>query len=325
MRQSAVRVFDREGREIIGDFRPPLHADRSVTLRRVNRVRSNLRSRAAHFGAAFMIVIAATSRELPAQAPAASPAPAAAPPLRRPALLREGTMLLLARGRAEPIEGGGWRFVPEIRGTGGLERDFILLPNPVLEDVVRLAGRADVAPGSIEASGEVLTYGGRNWLLLSYASPLGPVATPEPAKPAPTPTSEDEEEIADDLERRLLEAVGNVPASLAPTEAEIAAAGSGRPAPIAHGSLLQSRRGRLVRDTVTGGTRFVFTHQREAIEPASLVVLPCRLLEVAESRLRRTEGNPALVVTGTVVSFAGRNYLRPTAIRFAAEGKGLDP
>jgi hypothetical protein len=272
-----------------------------------------------------MIVIAATSREMPAQAPAASPAPAAAPPLRRPALLREGTMLLLARGRAEPIEGGGWRFVPEIRGTGGLERDFILLPNPVLEDVVRLAGRADVAPGSIEASGEVLTYGGRNWLLLSYASPLGPVATPEPAKPAPTPTSEDEEEIADDLERRLLEAVGNVPASLAPTEAEIAAAGSGRPAPIAHGSLLQSRRGRLVRDTVTGGTRFVFTHQREAIEPASLVVLPCRLLEVAESRLRRTEGNPALVVTGTVVSFAGRNYLRPTAIRFAAEGKGLDP
>jgi hypothetical protein len=31
------------------------------------------------------------------------------------------------------------------------------------------------------------------------------------------------------------------------------------------------------------------------------------------------------VVTGTVVSFAGRNYLRPTAIRFANEGRGLDP
>lgn len=231
-------------------------------------------------------------------------------------------MLVLARGRIDAIEEGGWRFVPGIRDANGLEREFILLPNPTLEDVVRFAARPDAASSTLEVSGEVLTYGGRNWLLLSFASvPEAPA--PEPA-PAPPPAAADEERIADDLERRLLERVGNVPASLAPTEAELAAA-AGRAAPIPNGTLLQSRRGRLVRDTATGGTRFVFTHQREAVEPASLVVLPCRLLESAEARLRRTEGNPSLVVTGTVVSFAGRNYLRPTAIRFAWEGKGLDP
>lgn len=234
-------------------------------------------------------------------------------------------MLVLARGRVQPIDEGGWRFVPEVRDMNGLEREFILLPNPELEDLLRLVARSQAATGGVEVSGEVLTYGGRNWLLLSFASSVAP-PLPTPA-PAPVPAAaapSDEERIADDLERRLLERVGNVPAPLAPTEAELAA-GAGRPAPIAHGSLLQSRRGRLVRDTATGGTRFVFTHQREAIEPASLVVLPCRMLEVAEERLRRTEGNPALVVTGSVVSFAGRNYLRPSAIRFAGEGRGLDP
>lgn len=230
-------------------------------------------------------------------------------------------MLALARGRVEPIEGGGWRFVPAVRDATGLEREFVLLPNPELEDVVRLAARPEAPPPDVEVSGEVLTYGGRNWLLLSFAAPLVPLAPPAP--PAETSTRPpDEERLADDLERKLLEQVGNVPASLAPGADDQV---PGRPAPIAHGSLLQSRRGRLVRDTATGGTRFVFTHQREAVEPASLVVLPCRLLEVAEDRLRKTEGNPALVVTGTVVSFAGRNYLRPTAIRFAAEGRGLDP
>lgn len=238
-------------------------------------------------------------------------------------------MLVLARGRVEAIDEGGWRFVPELRDGNGLEREFILLPNPELEDLLRLVVRPGAATGGIEASGEVLTYGGRNWLLLSFAAAVAPptptpVPTPATAPAAAPAAGSDEERIADDLERRLLEQVGNVPAPLAPTAAELAAS-AGRPAPIAHGSLLQSRRGRLVRDTATGGTRFVFTHQREAVEPASLLVLPCRMLEIAEERLRRTEGNPAVVVTGSIVSFEGRNYLRPSAIRFAAEGKGLDP
>jgi len=276
------------------------------------------------------VTIAAIDIAVPAIAQAPSgPAVPATNPNRRPALLREGSMLSLARGRVEPMDGGGWRFVPDLRDANGLEREFILLPNPVLEDVVRLANRPEPAKRPVEVSGEILTYGGRNWLLLSFASPIAEAVSSSPSPPiAPVPPPstgpDDEERIADELERKLLEQVGNVPASLAPTEAELAAAAPG-PAPIANGSLLQSRRGHLVRDTATGGTRFVFTHQRAAIEPASLVLLPCRMLEVAEARLRQTEGNPALVVTGTVVAFAGRNYLRPTAIRFAAEGKGLDP
>ena len=279
------------------------------------------------YGLAAIVAIATVDVVSPAIAQA--PATPASAPRRRPALLREGAMLSLARGRVEPIAEGGWRFVPDLRDANGLEREFILLPNPVLEDVVRLANRPESAKRPVEVSGEILTYGGRNWLLLSFTSPIAeatpPSSPPPPTAPAqPAPRPDDEERIADELERKLLEQVGNVPASLAPSEAELAAAATG-PAPIANGSLLQSRRGHLVRDTTTGGTRFVFTHQREAIEPASLVLLPCRMLEVAEARLRQTEGNPALVVTGTVVSFAGRNYLRPTAIRFAAEGKGLDP
>jgi hypothetical protein len=279
------------------------------------------------YGLAAIVAIATVDVVSPAIAQA--PATPASAPRRRPALLREGAMLSLARGRVEPMAEGGWRFVPDLRDANGLEREFILLPNPVLEDVVRLANRPESAKRPVEVSGEILTYGGRNWLLLSFTSPIAeatpPSSPPPPTAPAqPASRPDDEERIADELERKLLEQVGNVPASLAPSEAELAAAATG-PAPIANGSLLQSRRGHLVRDTTTGGTRFVFTHQREAIEPASLVLLPCRMLEVAEARLRQTEGNPALVVTGTVVSFAGRNYLRPTAIRFAAEGKGLDP
>ena len=342
MRQSAEGSCPEKGQGVIGDFPVRLHGATPVAGTKVstevpagrpstvNRYPSVMRpGRRIPLVLAILTIAAIDVAAMAiAQAPPAPAVPSApaTKPSRRPALLREGAMLSLARGRVEPIDEGGWRFVPDLRDANGLEREFILLPNPVLEDVVRLANRPESAKRPVEVSGEILTYGGRNWLLLSFASPIAEAESPAPpSTPARTASRpDDEERIADELERKLLEQVGNVPASLAPSEAELAAAATG-PAPIANGSLLQSRRGHLVRDTATGGTRFVFTHQREAVEPASLVLLPCRILDVAEARLRQTEGNPAMVVTGTVVSFAGRNYLRPTAIRFAAEGKGLDP
>jgi len=244
---------------------------------------------------------------------------AAGPPAGRLSLLREGTMLDRARGRVEPLPEGGWRFVPEARGTGGLERELVFLPNPVLEELLRIVRADPSAAGRVEVSGEVFVCYGRNWLLASLALPVAPPRTAEAPPAAPKPAAGDEEAIADEFERRLAGALGDVPVTLAP-------APEPGPSPsLPSGTQLQSRRGRLVRDTATGGHRFVLVHQREAEPIASVVVLPCRLLEHAERTLRRRDPDAIIVASGTLLAFEGRMYLLPTAMRFANEGRGLDP
>ena len=84
-------------------------------------------------------------------------------------LLREGTTLARVLGDlAQDPDEKLWLFRPIDPETGGLRREFVLLPSPVLEDLVRTV-RAAGAPVQFEMTGRIFIYRGRNFLLADFA------------------------------------------------------------------------------------------------------------------------------------------------------------
>jgi hypothetical protein len=300
----------------------------------------------------------------PASAPTAPPQPSTAPKVipgleqgaqKLPPLLREGTFLSRASGTVrEDPKRNEWIFTPDKGDRSGHKREFILLPNEPLGEAVRVAR---LAPGPIgfDVSGEIFMYRGRNYLLASLLTPFVPspsaieAPAPGPAQPAqpdqakssgskPEPArvpdgAVDEEAIANELERRLAERIDRMPkAPVAPPTATASASNekaafpaTAEAAPMRSDTLIQSRRGQLVRDNATGGWRFVFDGQLPEGGEPSMAVLPCLALERIEDAVRRTDVSLSLVVTGTTTAFEGRTYLLPTIFRMARGGKGINP
>ena len=54
-------------------------------------------------------------------------------------------------------------------------------------------------------------------------------------------------------------------------------------------------------------------------------VLPCLALESIETATRESESQMALVVSGAVTRFEGRNYLSAKSFRIAHGGRGINP
>lgn len=294
--------------------------------------------------------------EKPATAPAAAPtsaatsgptsaptgAPADAKPStveKRPPLLREGSFLNRAVGtlREDPAR-AEWFFVPDAVDPSGLERSFVLQPNGVLEEAIRVE-RVAPEPLAYEFSGEVFVYKGRNYLLASIATPVVPRAVPSapisgaggdrPRGEPDRPLAElDEEALAAELERRLAERIGAAP--MTPLGPERPSLEGSEAAPPRRGAMpadvrIQSRRGNLLRDSSTGGWRFVFVGQLPEGGEPSMPVMPCLALERVERLVRESDRPVPLLVSGTTTLFEGRNFLLPTAFRMASGGKGIDP
>jgi hypothetical protein len=274
----------------------------------------------------------------------ATPAPQA--PRKRPPLLREGGLLSRAVGSIrEDTSRGEWIFVPAQPDPTGLERQIVLLPNGVLEEAIRVL-RVAPEPLIHEVSGEIFVYRGRNYLLASIIAPMvAPIGT-SVAPPAPTQPAAgaapaqgvrplkdiDEESLAAELERRLAERIGAVPAApVAPSGAAVGSALDGSSAsPPRRGAMpadirIQSRRGHLARDAATGGWRFVFVGQTADGGEPSMPVLPCLALERVERLVRESDLPPTLLVSGTTTLFEGRTFLLPSGFRIATGGKGIDP
>jgi hypothetical protein len=281
------------------------------------------------------------------------------PAKRAAPLLREGTFIRKAPGvLTEDPKTGEWTFKPNVIESADqrpsqpqtVTREFTLLPNEPLGEAARTAR---LAPGPIafEVSGEVFIYHGRNYLLPSLLTAFVPTDEPDsqpaPSKgqtskgqgetskstaaAAPTPSTADEESIANELERKLAERIDRrakpaVDASPARQEGgRTDAPPSTKEAPMRSDTLIQSRRGQLLRDNATGGWRFVFDGQlAEGGEP-SMAVLPCLALERVESMVRKSDQSLALLVTGTTTTYEGRAFLLPTIFRVARAGKGINP
>lgn len=144
------------------------------------------------------------------------------------------------------------------------------------------------------------------------------------------------EVAADDVERRLLDRVGEAQRSgdLAPdADAErrsadaLAATGALDPIsrrPWLQGErIVQDRHGMVTRDPVTGAWRFVFESSRGELGEREATLLPCAVLEQIERQARSTQGPLPLVLSGLVTRFEGRAYLLPSSGRAPSTGKLL--
>ena len=237
-------------------------------------------------------------------------------------LLREGGLLLEVPGRIERnTELGVHVFRPDPERTGGVRRELILLPSRGLEDLARIEEvrtRLDEDPmaGGFEVSGRVLVYQGRNFLLPESIVPVADaVASPSPT-PEPTAAADDEDRIADDLEARLEARIGAVPRSIDLAEAAPVSA-----APIRSGTRFVDRRGHVSRDPESGVWRFV----PSGSGGGGVVLLPCLELQRLERTARRRDVSSPLLLSGMVTSYRGRNYLLPSSVRVAVEGRGIGP
>ncbi len=261
-------------------------------------------------------------------------------------LLREGTTLARVLGDlAQDPDEKLWLFRPIDPETGGLRREFVLLPSPVLEDLVRTV-RAAGAPVQFEMTGRIFIYRGRNFLLADFAPTIMRFDTKLGEAPKPTdaakitPSGDDkfvapptiavkngavkDDAVVKEIERRLEERVGRTPQPHAVDNSATrdASAPNKSIAPITNGSRLSQRLGRIARDPQSGGWRFV-PQQTTGSGDASIEVMPCMLLERLEAAARESDASPAILISGTVYAYEGRSYLLPSSFRRAREGRGL--
>ena len=301
----------------------------------------------------------ATPTASPVVPPAQSSSPVPATDLGgyRLPLLREGSVLSRVEGdlTQDPDE-KLWLFRPTKPESGGLRREFVLMPSPTLEDMLQTI-RVSAVPVEFEMTGRVFIYRGRNFLLPELAPPIvrfDARAGATPAAKAETqvapsgeakfvpPTgktnagasddaAEDdaaEDAAVEDIEKRLEERIGRAPTRRIPESPSAANAEAKRnatttaSAPIASGERLTLRRGRLLRDPQAGSWRFV-PEQFTGNGDGSMEILPCLLLEQLERAARESDAPPVTLMSGTVLAFEGRNFLLPTSFRRAREGRGL--
>ncbi len=256
-------------------------------------------------------------------------------------LLREGSTIARVVGdlTQDPDE-LLWLFRPTEPETGGLRREFVLLASPVLEDLIRTVRAAGV-PVQFEMTGRVFIYHGRNFLLPDLAPTIMRFDTPQGTAPKPTtatqatPNGNDkfvvpadgsahDDAVVEALERRLEERVGRAPQPR-PTETASTRDGSvgvKSAPPVASGTRLTQRLGRLSRDPQAGSWRFVPQQVTGSGDP-SVEILPCLLLERLEIAARESDAAPAILISGTIYSFEGRSFLLPSSFRRAREGRGL--
>lgn len=261
-------------------------------------------------------------------------------------LFREGSVISRVPGdlTQDPDE-KLWLFRPTATEAGGLRREFVLLPSPVLEDMLRTVAVSG-APVEFELTGRVFIYRGRNFLLPDFAPRImrfdakpgetPPTRAEDDAKTAPNGEdkfvpaegSAKDQDAVDDatveaIERKLEERVGRAPQARVTETTTTRATQEKHPdAPIANGTRMSARLGRLARDPQSGSWRFVPEQSSGAGDP-SFEILPCLLLERLEDAARQSDKPPAVLLTGTVYAYEGRSFVLPTSYRRARGGRGI--
>ena len=252
----------------------------------------------------------------------------------RPPLLREGGYLVRTPGEVtEDSTLGVHRFQPLLVEEGGVRRELILLPSRAMDDLLHLLKEHDEKNTSgstvFEVTGKVLEYRGRNFLLPETVAAMSKPAAevreelkPDAIGAAPAeeemPVETDPDALAKSIEEQLEQRIGAVPRSvdIAKTPQRVDGTAPAHRA----GTHLQSRRGHLLRDSSSGTWRFVFEGSAVTME-----LLPCKQLERMETTTRRQVVPRAVIVSGLVTTFHGRNFLLPTEFRAATEGRGIGP
>lgn len=272
-------------------------------------------------------------------------------------VLPEPWFLPLRRGTVVAGPGGHRVFVPDQAERVPGEGAMLLLPNAVLERIVRLQEQPGVTP-RVRLTGEVFLYRGRNYLLPTSvrfgAAPEAmptPEAATEPETGAPAETDAPSSEPADvpdapasaaadpevaDLLRELEDVGGSDLAPPPPGSARPSArpsngptptesrAGSEADAPAAlagrDGLPLTARRGHIVRE-VSGSWTFRSNNDTaSAAMETPMVLLPCAELERLERRALDSGDRLEVILWGRVYRHGERTYLLPTLSQLPPEG-----
>lgn len=154
---------------------------------------------------------------------------------------------------------------------------------------------------------------------------------------AERPLSQGGEVQSDEVERRLMERVGEAARSLDMSDELVQAS---RDAERSDGPLgaidplhqrpwldadrsVQDRLGIVTRDPLTGGWRFVFESSRGAVGEREATLLPGQVLERLERAARGQHGPFEVVLSGSVTRYRGRAYLLPSGFTSLRAGKAL--
>lgn len=251
-----------------------------------------------------------------------------------PSALAEGSFVLSRTGRLVLAPNDRLIFVPDPSQRIPGEGPVLLLPCSTLDQLESIW-----ANQSVTVSGEILTYHGRNHLLISdYAVGLVPLQTKpvaeEPAERTQPTESTDSMEESDEpaglsedpdvLELlRELDAETNIdfnqqrvlqdnPRLQTQNSAQLQTTAPSLAPGIREGSLLIRRPGRLDR-APDGSWIAVFDHDDATSSDAvELTVLPCSLLMSMENQAIAHGDSTRFVVSGRIYIHDDRGYLLPT-------------
>lgn len=265
----------------------------------------------------------------PAAQPQADPVAGLQTGLTGAPLRREGTFLVRQRGSLVKTSGGQWAFVFHRVPQGQAERPMFLLRSQHLARMEQLAGQRP-EEATFLISGQVFAYRGVNYLLVAPIPPVlaqpdsnaasadQPAGAPAEAPSAPPQTGDAEPTTHDLL--RTLEAQRDRPRALGlPPAPESTAAPPDRKAILAEGTIINRRRGRLVR-AAGGETAVMFDNDADSaagVDPP-LILLPCLTMERMETIGIDRGESLVFEISGRVFAYGGRNYLLPTMFQIYA-------
>ena len=272
----------------------------------------------------------ASAGRVPSAGGAESQAPA------RPPLLREGSHLVRVVGRLQPDPvRRSWNFIIDPADEHSPGHELAMMPGTLLAEMERMIESAPDHQLVFEMTGEVYIFRGRNYLMPTHPPLL--IGREERPQPSPaegqavdesaTATDESTEDIIRNLERSV-GPVARRPEAETPARAEgeapAAVAGAAQPDLLREGTVLLSRRG-AIRRTGDGAFLFVFDADAEGLADPPMTLLPCLLLERMDPHIRQEEDNAAVLLSGHVYTYHGRNYLLPKVYRIPAERTVLKP
>jgi len=247
-------------------------------------------------------------------------------------LLREGSVLVKARGTVDRDPATGWwQFTVRQEVDARVKQTLGLLPCSLLDEMVRVEESLPGREVVFELTGEIFVYRGHNFLLPTIAPQLIEYSSANDAKlqatedagdesvdatPVDTESSSDSvEDIIGDLES----AVGGLARSAMPTVDEADAPGPGEfNTLVREQTMLLSRRGQVTR-TTSGAWLFVFDADSQGLSDPPMILMPCLLLEHLEQRVWRSGASVPVLISGRTYIFDNRNYLLPTAFQIARE------
>lgn len=199
---------------------------------------------------------------------------------------------------------------------------IILVPCGELARMERAAREAGSEYAIFKVTGQILVYHRRNYLLPTAWTQREPDQNPSEQLPPPTTPPEDDEDIAALIQE--LEQSRDAPRSALRRGDRLWLAPPRTPeqeqtrAPIADGTMISRRTGRLVRQGVVWTIVFDNSPAQTEAKDAPLVLLPCLIHERLERLAARRADEFKVEISGRVFAHGGRNFLLPSVFQIVS-------